>query len=49
MKTPHLDGKHVVFGEVVSGQDILQKMESKSLDRAGKTDGTIKIAASGTV
>ncbi|KAJ5954086.1 hypothetical protein N7501_008365 [Penicillium viridicatum] len=49
VKTPHLDGKHVVFGEVVSGQDILQKMESKSLDRAGKTDGTIKIAASGTV
>ncbi|KAJ5407189.1 hypothetical protein N7465_008473 [Penicillium sp. CMV-2018d] len=49
VETPHLDGKHVVFGEVVSGQDILQKMESKSLDRAGKTDGTIKIAASGTV
>ncbi|KGO75618.1 Cyclophilin-type peptidyl-prolyl cis-trans isomerase [Penicillium italicum] len=49
VKTPHLDGKHVVFGEVVSGQDILQKIESKSLDRSGKTDGTIKIAASGTV
>lgn len=49
MPTPHLDGKHVVFGEVVSGQDIIQKMESKSLDRSGKTDGTIKIAASGTV
>ncbi|KAJ5162649.1 uncharacterized protein N7500_004479 [Penicillium coprophilum] len=49
VKTPHLDGKHVVFGEVVSGQDILQKMESKSLDRSGKTDGTIKIASSGTV
>ncbi|CAG8893625.1 unnamed protein product [Penicillium egyptiacum] len=49
VKTPHLDGKHVVFGEVVSGLDILQKMESKSLDRSGKTDGTIKIAASGTV
>ncbi|KAJ5515080.1 Cyclophilin-type peptidyl-prolyl cis-trans isomerase [Penicillium fimorum] len=45
--TPHLDGKHVVFGEVVSGQDILKKMESKSLDRSGKTDGTIKIASSG--
>ncbi|CAI7608270.1 unnamed protein product [Penicillium glandicola] len=49
VKTPHLDGKHVVFGEVVSGQDILQKIEGKSLDRSGKTDGTIKIAASGTV
>ncbi|KAJ5774767.1 hypothetical protein N7457_009663 [Penicillium paradoxum] len=49
VRTPHLDGKHVVFGEVVSGQDIIQKMESKSLDRSGKTDGTIKIASSGTV
>ncbi|KXG50639.1 Cyclophilin-type peptidyl-prolyl cis-trans isomerase [Penicillium griseofulvum] len=49
VKTPHLDGRHVVFGEVVSGQDILQKMESKSLDHSGKTDGTIKIASSGTV
>ncbi|KAJ5294903.1 hypothetical protein N7508_009724 [Penicillium antarcticum] len=47
--TPHLDGKHVVFGEVVSGQDIISKMESKSLDRSGKTDGTIKIAASGAL
>ncbi|KAJ5183807.1 Cyclophilin-type peptidyl-prolyl cis-trans isomerase [Penicillium capsulatum] len=47
--TPHLDGKHVVFGEVVEGQNIISQMESKSLDRAGKTDGTISISASGTV
>ncbi|KAJ6037668.1 hypothetical protein N7444_010373 [Penicillium canescens] len=49
VKTPHLDGKHVVFGEVVSGQEILSKMESKSLDSSGRTDGTIKIAASGAL
>jgi len=27
-KTSHLDGKHVVFGEVVAGYDIVQKMEA---------------------
>jgi peptidylprolyl isomerase len=27
MKCPHLDGKHVVFGEVESGIDVIKKME----------------------
>ncbi|KAH8153818.1 uncharacterized protein LAJ45_01585 [Morchella importuna] len=49
VKTPHLDGKHTVFGEVAddSSKDIVRKMESKSLDNSGRTSGTISIAASG--
>ncbi|RPB05466.1 hypothetical protein L873DRAFT_1663015 [Choiromyces venosus 120613-1] len=49
VNTPHLDGKHVVFGEVAdsASQEIVRKMESKSLDSSGRTSGTITIAASG--
>ncbi|KAA8902704.1 cyclophilin-like domain-containing protein [Sphaerosporella brunnea] len=46
---PHLDGLHVVFGEVVSGKDIVNKMESKSLGDSGRTSGTIIIENCGTI
>ncbi|KAI0391465.1 putative U-snRNP-associated cyclophilin [Xylariaceae sp. FL0594] len=34
--TPHLNGKHVVFGKVVSGMDVVQKMERTKTGRRGR-------------
>merc|ERR1712099_35488 len=40
--TPHLDGKHVVFGEVIDGWDVLDKVEECELDgESPKTKITI--------
>jgi peptidylprolyl isomerase len=46
--TAWLDGKHVVFGEVTEGQDIVRKIEALG-SQSGATRGKIAIAASGVV
>ncbi|MFI5987059.1 peptidylprolyl isomerase [Streptomyces sp. NPDC051555] len=46
--TPWLDGKHVVFGEVVEGSDLVQKIEALG-SQSGATRAKIEIAASGVV
>jgi len=44
--TEWLDGKHVVFGEVVEGMDLVQKIESLG-SSSGRTKATISIADCG--
>ncbi|WP_329197279.1 MULTISPECIES: peptidylprolyl isomerase [unclassified Streptomyces] len=46
--TPWLDGKHVVFGEVVEGSDLVKKIESLG-SQSGRTSAKIEISASGVV
>ncbi|MFF0383946.1 peptidylprolyl isomerase [Streptomyces sp. NPDC004286] len=46
--TPWLDGKHVVFGEVVEGQDIVDRVESLG-SGSGAPKAKVEVSASGTV
>ncbi|WP_221358254.1 peptidylprolyl isomerase [Streptomyces beigongshangae] len=46
--TSWLDGKHVVFGEVVEGQDLVKKIESLG-SHSGATRAKIVIASSGVL
>ena len=44
--TPWLDGKHVVFGKVVEGLDVVDKIEEVG-SQSGQTSAPVKIAKSG--
>ncbi|MGW0119976.1 peptidylprolyl isomerase [Streptomyces sp. NPDC003327] len=46
--TSWLDGKHVVFGEVVEGQDLVKEIEALG-SRSGATSASIKVDKSGVV
>ncbi|KAM6975805.1 peptidyl-prolyl cis-trans isomerase-like [Tautogolabrus adspersus] len=47
--TDWLDGKHVVFGKVVEGMDVVDKMEAKGTKGNGKPTAVVKITDCGQV
>merc|ERR1712241_1503317 len=42
VKTPWLDGKHVVFGSVTEGMDVIRKCEAVG-SRSGQTQAVVRI------
>jgi len=46
VKTPWLDGRHVVFGKIVEGEDVVKKVEAVG-SQSGKPSKTVTIVDSG--
>ena len=49
VETPWLDGRHVVFGEVIEGLDVVRKIEASATDGRDRPLEAVKIADAGEV
>lgn len=47
--TPWLDGRHVVFGEVLEGMDLIHKIENQPTNQGDKPQKEVVITNSGSL
>lgn len=47
MQTPWLDNRHVVFGQVIEGMDVVSAIEASETDRRDRPKKAAKIVDSG--
>ena len=46
--TSYLNGKHVVFGKIIEGMEVVMKLEANG-SQSGKTNKTVKIESCGEI
>lgn len=49
MKTSWLDGRHVVFGKVLEGMEIVREIEATKTDSRDRPAADVEIADSGVI
>ena len=48
-ETPWLNGRHVVFGKLLEGRDVVQRIEMLPVDRASRPQQRVQIVQSGVL